>query len=338
MKLRKTMYLCVVAMALTGVFLGSFTTFGSDEQTAAYQAVESASNNRATLLQIVKDNETTLASFDGECNRFVKAQLDYYQVASWNETPHAGGRIWTSKVDASKSTSYGYNVEVLSGSNSWNDFLAMHPQPIYNVVVSYGDSGWGHCVYIHAIIGDEVFFMDNWTYRGSSLVKYKPVRMDKATFNKCQVESNGTVTGVAYYYKDTQAEIRPTETSTVESKYPIDTTDERVKQEWTKNSPYDSTPLRGKGSDTGIYFKAVNGTLPGNGFRIRVAYENGTASDWFHITDSNAYVVNNNVSGQANQLVWLETWYPKDWGYNWGDVTIDWSPDFTPQSGVTELY
>lgn len=121
-----------------------------------------------------------------------------------------------------------------------------------------------------------------------------------------------------------------------------DTKDERAVFSWTKDSPYHNTPdSRQKEDNSGVYIKAVSGTLPGRGFYVSVDYsgENGVYStEWFHINDDRAYVIQSDVPGGGKgKRVTIKTWYPSEWGYNWGDVTVDWSPDYTP-SGAAELY
>lgn len=120
-----------------------------------------------------------------------------------------------------------------------------------------------------------------------------------------------------------------------------DTNDHRVKLNWTKDAPYSSSPFRKKDNNSQVYFKVVNGTLPGNGFYICAVYgpDNACAfqTKWYYINDYRPYAIDIGVSDLAGINVSILTWYPSEWGYNWGNVTIDWSPDYTPQSGVTIL-
>lgn len=112
---------------------------------------------------------------------------------------------------------------------------------------------------------------------------------------------------------------------------------QRVKLEWTKNAPYSSTSYREKENNSGVYFNVKKNTLPGSGFYIRAVYDDGSTSNWFHINDYNQYAINDGVEGKTGHSVCLETWYPAEWGYNWGNVTIDWSPDYSSM-GATLLY
>ena len=108
---------------------------------SSYDVVQRISNNMSTLLQITKNNNDGVNNFIGECNRFVKAQLDYMKVMSYRESPHAGGRIWCSKVSDGATTSYGYKAKKLTGADCLDKLLSGYSQPINNVVISFGSSG-----------------------------------------------------------------------------------------------------------------------------------------------------------------------------------------------------
>lgn len=180
------------------------------------ETVTNITYNMDTLLQTVKANEPylTITNFNGECNRFVKAQLDYLQIMPYWQSPNAGGRIWCSKVQDGTVTATGYQITRIDGANCLYQLLDSCSQPIYNIVISFGNSGWGHVCYIHAIVDNQVYFTDNWTYRGSNLVAFSPIVLDVDTFYNYQVSSNGNINSLLYFHSN-GGEITDSENSTL---------------------------------------------------------------------------------------------------------------------------
>ncbi len=169
------------------------------------EAIVKVTNDIGTLLQITRNNNDGINSFDGECNRFVKAQLEYFQVMPYWQSPHYGGKYWCSKVTDGDTTAYGYKIKQIQGRNCLDELLNTYSQPIYNIAISFDGlsaNAWGHVCFIHAISNDTVYFTDNWTYSGSNLVAYRPVELDINTFKKYQQESNGAMNALAYFYKN----------------------------------------------------------------------------------------------------------------------------------------
>ena len=142
-------------------------------------------------------------SFYGNCNIAAAYQLLAKGVYTGSEPDYqGGGSEWYYDYRDKNSTSGGYNVVTIGGSNCIDELINKYGNNLSNIAVSYGTggtSGSTHVVVISAIIDGEVYFTDSFRY-GSS--PEGGCRVWSLSFFKSEYKRmNGNPYGLVYFSK-----------------------------------------------------------------------------------------------------------------------------------------
>lgn len=163
-------------------------------------------NDTSKLLAIIKAHFNFIGTdLSKECNRYTKAQLDYFGIMPYNDSPDRNGNTWCndgtgSKVNTGTVTAYGYTIENIQGADCINKLLAKYPnQSIYDIVISFGkEREFGHVCYVHAIENGKVVFTDNWQVGGKEA--FTALEIGLEDFIRYE-RNNGEIAALVHFYK-----------------------------------------------------------------------------------------------------------------------------------------
>lgn len=152
-----------------------------------------------------------VGSFVGICPSATGRQmlvLGLIAQGNSNDCPSANGNGWYSfyKMRNGSINSKGYRVVCAEGANCIQDLVNAYGMPLYNIVVSFPDNpdhdGNGHVMFIHAIIGNNVYFTDNFTDGSEGKVRVLSI----SQYNQYYQRYNGSPIGAVYFQPQSYAE------------------------------------------------------------------------------------------------------------------------------------
>lgn len=142
-------------------------------------------------------------SFYGYCNIAVAYQLLAKGVYTGSSPDYqGGGNQWYYDYKNVKTTSGGYNVITIGGSDCIDKLIDTYGDNLTNVVVSYGtggSSGSTHVVVISAIIDGYVYFTDSFKYWNSPEGGCRVWSVSE--FKSAYKRMNGNPYGLVYFSK-----------------------------------------------------------------------------------------------------------------------------------------
>lgn len=168
----------------------------------------SAVSKSEIISQVESDYKKALSlrgwsSFYGYCNIAVAYQLLAKGVYTGSSPDYqGGGSQWYYDYRDEKSTSGGYNVVTVGGSNCIDELISKYGDNLTNIAVSYGtggSSGSTHVVVISAIIDGEVYFTDSFRYGSSPEGGCRVWSLD--FFKSEYRRMNGNPYGLVYFSK-----------------------------------------------------------------------------------------------------------------------------------------
>ena len=173
----------------------------------------SASAYNSDLLQSITANyDSALAlagrrSFHGRCNLATAYQLQAMGIYQGDLDYSGTGSSWHTYFKDISTTSGGYNIVTISGSDCLYDLVERYGNEIYNVAYSLGTGGTSgdeHVLYIRAIIDGNVYFADSFGtyYNRKHYSEGTGTVLPLDTFVAEYKRMNGNAYGCVYFTKD----------------------------------------------------------------------------------------------------------------------------------------
>ena len=103
---------------------------------------------------------------------------------------------------------------------------------------------------------------------------------------------------------------------------------------WTSNQRYaDSPAAYKKANNSATYFKVADSSMPVSGFYIKTTLGSSSSvrnssSSYFLINSYGGKTIKHSSTKAAGKYAGLRTYYPTS-HYNWGNVTLAWSEDYS---------
>ncbi len=103
---------------------------------------------------------------------------------------------------------------------------------------------------------------------------------------------------------------------------------------WTYGQRYDDSPTtHQKANNSATYFSVRDHSMPVNGFYIKTTIGanssiRNSSSSYFLITTYGGKTIKHSTTKAAGKYAGLRTYYPES-HYSWGDVTLNWSEDYS---------